>query len=265
MKLRTRGIYRMIFIDSLLQEGDVAVDATAGNGHDTLYLAQKVGERGHVYAFDVQQAALDSTKERLAENGIPDERVTLILSGHERMADYVKEPVRCVLFNLGWLPSGDHSVTTRVPTTLAAVEAACGLLLPGEWCRSASTPGTRRDARAAGAGRGAGGAGHSGNTTCCTEILEPAGERAADVSHRGRSPSSPPPLAAGLQGGTSLRPASCGHRSRIAEANSARKMGFFYAEFAPRGVHAAAAEQSQETCGFPDTFRVGLPGLSGCS
>ena len=48
-----------------------------------------------------------------------------------RMADYVKEPVRCVLFNLGWLPSGDHSVTTRVPTTLAAVEAACGLLLPG--------------------------------------------------------------------------------------------------------------------------------------
>ncbi len=131
MKLRNARYLSHDFIDSLLQEGDIAVDATAGNGHDTLYLAQKVGERGHVYAFDVQQAALDSTKERLAENGIPDERVTLILSGHERMADYVKEPVRCVLFNLGWLPSGDHSVTTRVPTTLAAVEAACGLLLPG--------------------------------------------------------------------------------------------------------------------------------------
>lgn len=131
MKLRNARYLSHDFIDSLLQEGDIAVDATAGNGHDTLYLAQKVGERGHVYAFDVQQAALDSTKERLAENGIPDERVTLILSGHECMADYVKEPVRCVLFNLGWLPSGDHSVTTRVPTTLAAVEAACGLLLPG--------------------------------------------------------------------------------------------------------------------------------------
>ena len=123
MKLRNARYLSHDFIDSLLQEGDIAVDATAGNGHDTLYLAQKVGERGHVYAFDVQQAALDSTKERLAENGIPDERVTLILSGHERMADYVKEPVRCVLFNLGWLPSGDHSVTTRVPTTLAAVSS----------------------------------------------------------------------------------------------------------------------------------------------
>lgn len=101
MKLRNARYLSHDFIDSLLQEGDIAVDATAGNGHDTLYLAQKVGERGHVYAFDVQQAALDSTKERLAENGIPEGRVTLILSGHERMADYVKEPVRCVLFNLG--------------------------------------------------------------------------------------------------------------------------------------------------------------------
>ena len=107
------------------------MEAAGVIGRVTLYLAQKVGERGHVYAFDVQQAALDSTKERLAENGIPEGRVTLILSGHERMADYVKEPVRCVLFNLGWLPSGAHSVTTRVPTTLAAEEAACGLLLPG--------------------------------------------------------------------------------------------------------------------------------------
>ena len=120
MKLRNARYLSHDFIDSLLREGDAAVDA-----------AQKVGERGHVYAFDVQQAALDSTKERLAENGVPDERVTLILSGHEHMAEYVKEPVRCVLFNLGWLPSGDHNVTTRVPTTLAAVKAACGLLMPG--------------------------------------------------------------------------------------------------------------------------------------
>ena len=241
MKLRTRGIYRMIFIDSLLQEGDVAVDATAGNGHDTLYLAQKVGERGHVYAFDVQQAALDSTKERLAENGIPDERVTLILSGHERMADYVKEPVRCVLFNLGWLPSGDHSVTTRVPTTLAAVEAACGLLLPGGMVSVCVYPGHEEGRASCGAGRGAGGAGHSGIQRAARKFCEPAGERAADVSHPGRSPVSPPPLAAGLQEGHPFdpRPADTG---RGIKARFRSENGIFYAEFAPRGVHAAAAE-----------------------
>ena len=109
--------------------GDAAVDATMGNGHDTLMLCEAVGPAGHVYAFDVQAQALEETKKRLREQGV-DGRAELILSGHEHMAEYVRGPVKAVMFNLGWLPGGDHAVTTRWETTRQAVESALSLLLP---------------------------------------------------------------------------------------------------------------------------------------
>ena len=109
--------------------GDAAVDATMGNGHDTLMLCEAVGPAGKVYAFDVQEQALAETEKRLKEHGM-DGRAVLIHAGHEHMAEYVKEPVRAVMFNLGWLPGGDHDVTTRWETTRQAVESALSLLLP---------------------------------------------------------------------------------------------------------------------------------------
>ena len=109
--------------------GDAAVDATMGNGHDTLMLCEAVGPAGKVYAFDVQEQALAETEKRLKEHGM-DGRAVLIRAGHEHMAEYVKEPVRAVMFNLGWLPGGDHDVTTRWETTRQAVESALNLLLP---------------------------------------------------------------------------------------------------------------------------------------
>ncbi len=113
-----------------LREGDIAIDATMGNGHDTQFLCELVGETGHVYAFDVQQGALDHTAQRL-EAAELDHRATLILSGHETMARFVHAPVRAVMFNLGWLPGAQHIVTTKTSTTLEAVRAAAGLLMPG--------------------------------------------------------------------------------------------------------------------------------------
>lgn len=113
-----------------LREGDIAVDATMGNGHDTQFLCELVGSAGHVYAFDVQQSALDHTGERLQSAGM-DGRATLILSGHETMAQFVPTSVRAVMFNLGWLPGAEHIVTTKTGTTLEAVNAAAGLLVPG--------------------------------------------------------------------------------------------------------------------------------------
>lgn len=130
MKLRNARYLARDFLDGLIQPGDAVVDATMGNGHDTLYLAQKVGESGRVWAFDVQQAALDATRRRLEDNGCAD-RVRLILDSHANMAAYVDEPPSAILFNLGWLPTGDHSVTTRVDSTLAAVSAAMELVRPG--------------------------------------------------------------------------------------------------------------------------------------
>ena len=130
MKLRNARYLARDMIDELILPGDTVVDATAGNGHDTLYLAQKVGQNGKVYAFDVQQAALDSTLKRLEENGCA-AQAELILDSHANMAQYVKEASKAVLFNLGWLPTGDHNVTTLVESTLAAVSAAMELVQSG--------------------------------------------------------------------------------------------------------------------------------------
>jgi len=114
----------------VIRPGNLAVDATMGNGYDTEYLCELVGESGRVIAFDVQEQALRRTEERLKSAGLA-ERVTLMLVGHERMAEYVQEPAQAIVFNLGWLPGGDHGVTTRWETTKAAVEAGLSLLKPG--------------------------------------------------------------------------------------------------------------------------------------
>ena len=118
------------FILQHLKEGEVAVDFTMGNGNDTIFLSKTVGESGRVYAFDIQEAALESTKAKLIENGAP-ENYTLICASHHRVREFVKEPIKAGMFNLGYLPgSGKKCVTTMRETTMAAVEAAIDMLLP---------------------------------------------------------------------------------------------------------------------------------------
>ena len=112
-----------------VEPGDTVVDATMGNGHDTQMLCETVGPEGRVWAFDVQAQAVEETRNRLRAQGL-DGRAELILSGHEHMAEYVKGPVKAVMFNLGWMPGGDHAVTTRWETTRTAVESALDLLAP---------------------------------------------------------------------------------------------------------------------------------------
>ena len=118
------------FILEHLSEGEVAVDFTMGNGNDTLFLSKTVGEKGRVYAFDIQQAALESTRARLTAEGAP-ENYTLICASHDRVKEFVKEPIKAGMFNLGYLPgSRKKAVTTMRSTTMPAVEAALDLLLP---------------------------------------------------------------------------------------------------------------------------------------
>lgn len=112
---------------SKIRPGMTALDATMGNGHDALWLCEAVGELGRVFAFDVQAAALEATRARLSGAGVLG-RATLVLAGHEHMREYVDHPVDAALFNLGWLPGGDKTVTTCVPTTLAALEACTELM-----------------------------------------------------------------------------------------------------------------------------------------
>ena len=114
-------------MEEALFPGARALDATMGNGYDTLWLCELVGDGGRVYAFDIQQDAVDRTAERLEKAGVS-ARASLFCMGHERMLEVVHEPVDAVLFNLGWLPGAEHGVTTRTSTTLQAVEAALSLL-----------------------------------------------------------------------------------------------------------------------------------------
>lgn len=118
------------FILAHLSEGDVAADFTMGNGNDTLFLSQAVGESGRVYAFDLQESALVSTRRHLEENGAP-QNYTLICASHHRLKEFISEPIKAGMFNLGYLPGGDEKgITTKRATTLPAVEAALDILSP---------------------------------------------------------------------------------------------------------------------------------------
>lgn len=111
----------------------LAVDCTAGNGHDTLFLAERCGPSGHVWAFDVQRAALDRTAARLAAAGLT-ERVTLVARGHEHLAASLPPEaagnIAAAAFNLGFLPGSGREIVTRAETTLAALAALTLYLAP---------------------------------------------------------------------------------------------------------------------------------------
>ena len=115
------------FILTHLKEGDVAVDFTMGNGHDTEFLSKTVGPEGRVFAFDVQKQALESTAQNLKNAGFP-ENYTLILDSHHNVKKYVNTPIKAGMFNLGYLPGSDKTVTTMRETTLPAIEAAIELM-----------------------------------------------------------------------------------------------------------------------------------------
>lgn len=128
------------FILEHLRPGDIAVDFTMGNGHDTAFLSKTVGPSGHVYAFDIQSQALESTKRLLSEEDCP-ENYSLIKDSHHKVLEYVKTPIKAGMFNLGYLPGGDKSITTMRETTMPAIENAISLLAPDAVLNVAVYPG----------------------------------------------------------------------------------------------------------------------------
>lgn len=143
-------------LKDIINVDDVVVDATMGNGYDTLFLAE-LGAK--VYAFDVQEAALEATEKRLENKAIKtkivkkaspvdqsslslkeqtfnevsmtETSVNLILAGHEELTKYVKSPVKAAIFNLGYLPKTDKNIVTRAETTLSALSSLTDLLVVG--------------------------------------------------------------------------------------------------------------------------------------
>ena len=117
------------FLQDWVQPGGLCIDATAGRGRDTAFLCGLTGPQGQVLAFDIQQEALDSTAQLLAEEGFANAR--LILDSHENLAAYAQPgTVDCVVFNLGWLPGGDHDIHTQSRSSIVAIEQGLALLRP---------------------------------------------------------------------------------------------------------------------------------------
>jgi 16S rRNA C1402 N4-methylase RsmH len=121
------------FVSTALPSGGIAIDATAGNGHDTLFLANRVGPGGTVYAIDIQQSALDRTAARLLAAGLSN--VELVLGDHAELGQLLPETIRgrvqAIMFNLGYLPGGNQQLVTRPERTLLALEGAQEFLAPG--------------------------------------------------------------------------------------------------------------------------------------
>lgn len=130
----------------LVRSGDTVIDATCGNGHDSLFLAHLAlsTDIGTLYGLDIQSDAIESTKKLLQDHLAPlvFERVNLLLQSH---AEFPKEippqTVKLIVYNLGYLPGGDKSLTTRVETTLKSLEGALMLLEPAGCVSITTYPG----------------------------------------------------------------------------------------------------------------------------
>lgn len=116
-----------------LNPGDFAIDATAGNGYDSLLLAELVGITGRVCSIDIQAAAIETTRKRLHEAGHltqaqlhQDNHATVLAA----LAKQSPNTAQAIVFNLGYLPGSNKLIQTQTNDTLLALEASSELLAP---------------------------------------------------------------------------------------------------------------------------------------
>ncbi|MBU1094584.1 MAG: class I SAM-dependent methyltransferase [Firmicutes bacterium] len=122
-------------LSNYITSHDIMVDATMGNGYDTVFLAKQTE---FVYAFDIQEKALFETQKQLDEQKI--KNVKLILDSHENILNYVND-FKGVIFNLGYLPHGDKSITTKKDSTIRALKSILPVLKRGGFIMIVVYPG----------------------------------------------------------------------------------------------------------------------------
>jgi len=134
ISLRRVTMIAQMLVADCLEIGDTAIDATVGTGEDTCFLAECVGTPGSVYAFDIQQAAIKQTKQKLQRKELASQ-VTLLLDGHEHIKKYKeiisKKNIKGIMFNLGYLPDSDQAIITKKETSLQALACSAELLASG--------------------------------------------------------------------------------------------------------------------------------------
>ncbi|MBG9983106.1 class I SAM-dependent methyltransferase [Aerococcaceae bacterium DSM 111020] len=101
----------------------IFIDGTIGNGHDIHRIVSHDQFEGHVYGFDIQDAAMEATHLKLVDENPMN--YTLVQDTHANLHNYLKkdEPIHGAIFNLGYLPGGDHQITTQADQTLTAIQA----------------------------------------------------------------------------------------------------------------------------------------------
>jgi len=133
-------------IKQVLKPGDIAVDATVGNGYDTCFLAQIVGHKGCVFGFDIQHSAITTTRQRLQQYRV-DQQVKLFQASHDKIAHYLPShymgKVTAAMFNLGYLPGSDKTIITQMQTTLPAIKNVWQILAQGGRLSLLAYPGHR--------------------------------------------------------------------------------------------------------------------------
>ncbi|MEE6452250.1 class I SAM-dependent methyltransferase [Gottfriedia acidiceleris] len=125
--------YARKLLQSTVKEGDITIDATIGNGHDTVFLAKLVGETGHVYGFDIQELAIQKTTERLNNENLS-KQVTLLHRSHAEVKKVfpasLQKKLKGAIFNLGYLPGSDKSVVTVPESTISSIEQILEMMAP---------------------------------------------------------------------------------------------------------------------------------------
>lgn len=119
--------FQHIFWQDQLAHATTIVDATLGNGQDFLYLAEQAKSGAHLWGLDIQPLAIDKSKALLSERlQRVDVSVDLLLGSHDELLTSIQFPssgIDLLIFNLGYLPGGNHSVMTRSDTTIKAIKA----------------------------------------------------------------------------------------------------------------------------------------------
>nr|WP_263325363.1 class I SAM-dependent methyltransferase [Neobacillus sp. Marseille-Q6967] len=125
--------FAKILLEKPVKTGDIVVDGTVGNGHDTVFLANLIGETGRVYGFDIQEEAILNSSKRLDAEGLAD-RVYLHHIGHEKIGKIIppehQGKITGAIFNLGYLPGSDKTIVTKAETTISAVEQLLEIMAP---------------------------------------------------------------------------------------------------------------------------------------
>lgn len=129
-------------IRPLIPQAQVIVDMTCGNGHDTVFLAETMSDDAVLYAFDIQEAAIRATKERVHKAGLQERHIIYEQGSHDELLANVQASPDIIVFNLGYLPSGDHSIYTKREITVKAVKICLNKIAENGIIMIAAYPGT---------------------------------------------------------------------------------------------------------------------------